>query len=323
MRKKYDHIDWTRLKQLRDVTNSADTGEPLQQKDIAVKTGMTQAYYSRIERGEIRSPDEKFVRELAATFGMKVSDFLQGLAKLTDDAGPEAKQPKINIGWLDSPKLIKKYSDTYNARGFPYDDGVMMANEEYVSAPPFLNDVPDAYAIVMPADTMEPRYRAGDTLYVNPEILPYYGDDVVIHIQFKNRACAIIREVIKLEGVFTGEHDEPIPAFAVLSLSEKEELRRKYIKKEGRDPIDDPLVFAEVAEWFVINAEEGLHEFIEGEGIEVEPKKAIIDAHVVVGSQRKRFMEERRHVHMEIKDSISVTANIDAVTVKTSTETAE
>ena len=63
---------------------------------------------------------------------------------------------------------------------------------------------------------MEPRYRAGDTLFVNPELMPFYGDDVVIHVKYKDRAICLIREVIQLEAIYDEDNDINLPSYGVL-----------------------------------------------------------------------------------------------------------
>ena len=79
-------------------------------------------------------------------------------------------------------RVIPKYIESGKPKGFDYDDGNLMDAHDFTSVPPNVLNVPDAYAVVMPTDYMEPRFRQGDTLYVDPELQPYYGDDVVIKL---------------------------------------------------------------------------------------------------------------------------------------------
>jgi phage repressor protein C with HTH and peptisase S24 domain len=51
-----------------------------------------------------------------------------------------------------------------------------------VLAPPSLQGVPDAYAVYVVGDSMEPRYFAGETVFVNPRLPVRRGDFVVVQI---------------------------------------------------------------------------------------------------------------------------------------------
>src|SRR5262249_59381473 len=49
-------------------------------------------------------------------------------------------------------------------------------------APPSLQGVPDAYAVYVVGDSMEPRYFAGEAVFVNPRLPVRRGDFVVAQI---------------------------------------------------------------------------------------------------------------------------------------------
>jgi phage repressor protein C with HTH and peptisase S24 domain len=51
-----------------------------------------------------------------------------------------------------------------------------------VLAPPSLQGVPDAYAVYVVGDSMEPRYFAGEAVFVNPRLPVRVGDFVVAQI---------------------------------------------------------------------------------------------------------------------------------------------
>lgn len=54
---------------------------------------------------------------------------------------------------------------------------------ERVPAPPGLAHVRDAYALIVTGSSMEPRYFAGDTIFVNPHRPPRPGDHVIVQIR--------------------------------------------------------------------------------------------------------------------------------------------
>src|SRR5262249_62124083 len=48
--------------------------------------------------------------------------------------------------------------------------------------PPSLEGVPDAYAVYVVGDSMEPRYFAGEAVFVNPRLPVRRGDFVVAQV---------------------------------------------------------------------------------------------------------------------------------------------
>ena len=63
--------------------------------------------------------------------------------------------------------------------GLFFDNGIV---ESYVPRPHVLTSVRDAFAVRMSSDSQEPAFRHGDLLYVNPNLPPKPGDDVVIEL---------------------------------------------------------------------------------------------------------------------------------------------
>jgi phage repressor protein C with HTH and peptisase S24 domain len=64
-------------------------------------------------------------------------------------------------------------------------DGEFVLNGNQVSevlAPASLSSVPDAYAVYVVGDSMEPRYFAGETVFVNPRLPISKGAFVVAEI---------------------------------------------------------------------------------------------------------------------------------------------
>lgn len=52
-----------------------------------------------------------------------------------------------------------------------------------VFCPPGLESVPDAYAVRVYGTSMEPRYKAGETVWLNPQLPVRAGDDVVVQLK--------------------------------------------------------------------------------------------------------------------------------------------
>jgi phage repressor protein C with HTH and peptisase S24 domain len=54
---------------------------------------------------------------------------------------------------------------------------------DYVACPPSLANVPNAYSVFVDGESMSPRYRQGETVYVHPGKPPRRGDDVIVQIK--------------------------------------------------------------------------------------------------------------------------------------------
>ena len=55
----------------------------------------------------------------------------------------------------------------------------------YQLRPPSLLNVPDAYALYVAGDSMEPRFCSGDLVYINPHRPYRQGDDVVVQLRLE------------------------------------------------------------------------------------------------------------------------------------------
>lgn len=52
-----------------------------------------------------------------------------------------------------------------------------------VFCPPELENVPNAYAVRVYGTSMEPRFKAGETVWLNPQLPVRHGDDVVVQLK--------------------------------------------------------------------------------------------------------------------------------------------
>ena len=280
--KQYDHIDWAGLRQLRSVSKSPRTGRPYTQTEMATQIGIKQQAYSKIEKGQVRSPSEDVVNEIAAALGTTASDLLDALPQKIAEKAATASKGEVQ-------QVIPKYHQPYQPKGFPYYDSILLENADSTDVLPSLRHVIGAYALVMPSDTMEPRYRPGDVLFVNPELQPYYGDDVVLRVRYKNRTVGVIREVLNQEAVYTGSAGSDLmQSVGLMSLKDKERFSLKSANP-GVDYQDDYLHLSKKADWFTLDEDES-----ELKETEDEDEILAITAHVIIGSEKRRWMEQRK-----------------------------
>jgi len=196
-------MPWYMLKALRRAQNAG-------QSEIAAEIGVSVPQYSKYENGHLK-PNLEVALRIASFFGKQGLTDLQ--VALHDELEKIQQQHKQVHHLKADPGSFKYYGNAITAEksqmpfygeveratAFPQEQSVQLANKNsvMVSKPPILSDVADAYAVVAPNHHMHPRYSEGDIVYVNPNIRPSEGDDVVITLTFGKQKIAILREVWK------------------------------------------------------------------------------------------------------------------------------
>jgi len=157
------------------VSRVAELGLSL--SELSLKVGKNHAYFQQfIRRGvpnrlpeevrgrvaEILGIDERVLKELSSSSVR----FMQLTA--------EPRYLTRGAGW------IPVYGHAVGGK-----DGEFILSGNQVSevlAPPYLSHVPDAYAVYVVGDSMEPRYFAGEAVFVNPRLPISRGSFVVAQI---------------------------------------------------------------------------------------------------------------------------------------------
>ena len=68
----------------------------------------------------------------------------------------------------------------------------------FARRPPSIASNRKVYALFIKGDSMEPRYRAGDLVYVDPRRDPHVGEDVIVQLVDEPRADADPAEVVSV-----------------------------------------------------------------------------------------------------------------------------
>ena len=278
----YDHVNWRGLRDLRITAK-------LTQKQIADRAKITQSYYSKIELGDVRSPDDIVIGLIAAAFETTTSDLLSVLPRKDPSKAAEA------VPQAPTLRYIPKYNKSGKPKGFDFDDGVLMDSSDLTIAPPIVQNVPNAYAVVMPTSDMEPKFREGDVLYVDPELSPFYGDDVVIKLSYGERTILLVRELCNMERMYgMAEDDEPLAGYGVLTASEIHKLKLQNAR-DGGDEDDEWELGYNNAKWFILYPEyiRPPEEVILDEGEDNMGHPFAINVDVIVARDRYRFIGEK------------------------------
>jgi phage repressor protein C with HTH and peptisase S24 domain len=145
------------------VSRVAELGLSL--SELSLKIGKNHAYFQQfIKRGVPNRLPEKVRSQVAEILGID--------ERLLKESVPSSNEV---IKWNVEPRgagrgapLIPVYG---HALGGKHGEFILSGNQvSEVPAPPGLAHVPDAYALYVAGESMEPRYFAGETVFVNPRL---------------------------------------------------------------------------------------------------------------------------------------------------------
>lgn len=89
--------------------------------------------------------------------------------------------------------------DSESGEGAPIETTIFAMNEviSHVRRPPGVDVARRVYAVIISGSSMEPRYRPGDPVFVDPRRPPSIGDDVVIQLRAPDDSGEIVTGLIK------------------------------------------------------------------------------------------------------------------------------
>ena len=156
------------------VSRVAELGLSL--SELSLKVGKNHAYFQQfIKRGVPHRLPEEVRGRVAEILGLD-----ERLLK-----GPSTVQVRALTAELQIPtRGVAAWIPVYgHAVGGKDGEFVLSGNQvSEVLAPPNLSHVRDAYAVYVVGDSMEPRYFAGETVFVNPRLPISRGSFVVAQI---------------------------------------------------------------------------------------------------------------------------------------------
>ncbi|MBD9542906.1 helix-turn-helix transcriptional regulator [Ensifer sp. ENS04] len=178
----------------------------ISQTELANRVGVAQQSISELFNGNTASPrkwreiaDELQIshhemRQLMIEAG-RLAGKTTRLPRTFRDMLTEAPPPSVHPGAFVPPnatigesrdlvgRQVRKIPVLGEAVGG--DDGEYIFNGsvlDYVDCPPSLENVPNAYAVYIDGESMSPRFRPGETVWVHPTKPARRGDDVVVQI---------------------------------------------------------------------------------------------------------------------------------------------
>ena len=156
------------------VSRVAELGLSL--SELSLKVGKNHAYFQQfIKRGVPNRLPEDVRGRVAEILGLEER-------VLKEQSFPIGRRYDLRTELVSLPRgeWIPVYGQAVGGKD---DEFVLSGNQvSEVLAPPVLSHVPNAYAVYVVGDSMEPRYFAGETVFVNPRLPISRGSFVVAQI---------------------------------------------------------------------------------------------------------------------------------------------
>ncbi|MBY3434871.1 LexA family transcriptional regulator [Rhizobium laguerreae] len=172
----------------------------ISQTDLAARVEMSQPSISDLFAGLTASPRKW--REIAKELQIDEKEMLTLIQDAIVDAGKTQRVPRsissATASLDDEPNGTIDPSPVSILSGKPVRmlpvlgeavggaDGQYAFNGQildYVACPPSLTNVPNAYAVWIDGESMYPRYKSGELVYVHPGKPARRGDDVIVQIK--------------------------------------------------------------------------------------------------------------------------------------------
>lgn len=193
------------MSRLTETLTKKLTEADIPQAELARRVGLTQQAINNLFSGRVISStawreiarelhiDEDEMRQLMIEAGRdpvrntKVpSSVTTLLSRFREVPPPHAGvEPNATIGAETNIEPRKKKLLPVLGEAVGGEDGEYIFNGsvlDYVDCPPSLENVPNAYAVYIDGESMVPRFRPGETVWVHPTKPPRRGDDVVVQI---------------------------------------------------------------------------------------------------------------------------------------------
>lgn len=167
--------------ELKDRILKAREDAGLTQQQLADATGKTRGAVAQWESGKTR-PRHDVLLAIATSTGQDIAWLESGISL---DPATTAR-PKPNASF---PPRYQEFPQDHSVpllgqtAGGPNGRFILNGTEVgRVFCPPMLEGVEGAYAVMVYGTSMEPRYFAGETVWVNPHLPVRAGDDVIAQV---------------------------------------------------------------------------------------------------------------------------------------------
>lgn len=173
---------WISDDPIRNLINKKAMEKGESWASLSKKLDRNPAYIQQyMQRGIPKLLPEIVRYPLAKLLGIPVSR-LQGFFPMEQDLEQTELQQQRKEGDGFDATITRQIPVYSQSTGGPYGEIKLAGKADDIPAPPILANVRGAYAIYMVDDRMEPRYFAGEIVYVHPDLPARNGDFVVLQI---------------------------------------------------------------------------------------------------------------------------------------------
>lgn len=177
-------VDPETIRQLREALG-------LSQSELARRIGVTPQAIQQLEDGKVRDP--RYILALADALGVPPAALGKAGAVRPPREGYRIQQEPL--GRKDLPVYASAQGGPDGSMVFSYDP------IEWRERPSILENVPDAFAMYVVNDSMEPRYRQGDLLLVHPRRPVRPGNDVLcVRVSENREHLAMIKQLVRMNA---------------------------------------------------------------------------------------------------------------------------
>lgn len=176
-RKHVSSVDWTRAV-AKVMASSKDLKT---QTAVAKKSGVAQSTIGRILRGEV-NPQSGNLERIAKAFSMSLAKLAEigqegeAVAEPTNDLKSVERSAQVTlISWVQAGSFADALDNPQ-----PRDGGEWMPRPKRSGARTF--------ALRVRGESMEPGYQHDDIIFVDPDVRPEHGKDVVVRLDDCNEA---------------------------------------------------------------------------------------------------------------------------------------
>jgi phage repressor protein C with HTH and peptisase S24 domain len=161
------------------------------QSELARRVGMKQPSISAIVSGD--TTHTKFGAEIAVALGVRFEWLVLGTGPMVQEDRPKTDDPKRPAGEVDLSRQVDVPDIPTMPRDVPvlgiavggHDaDFTIVPGEvvDYVRRPPGIQRTRRVFAIYVQGESMWPRFKEGELLYLSPDRPARGGDDIVIEM---------------------------------------------------------------------------------------------------------------------------------------------
>lgn len=188
------------MSRLSDTLSKRADELGITQTELAEQLGMAQQSLSELFRGNVASPRKW--REIAHLLQIGEVEMRAMMIEASEEGEKRQRMMRSAFNEVIKDNPFPSTPEIRNGGPVPLhttdrmipvlgeavggNDGEYVFNGQildWMPAPPSLANVRDAYIVYIDGESMSPRYRPGESVYVHPSKPPRRGDDVIVQIR--------------------------------------------------------------------------------------------------------------------------------------------